>query len=147
MPELLDSDMSKIADEGVIHLAHAFSHGMIRRISQAVGLRQLVDIYSDVLQEHERRIPVRLIDLNIKLDLLGDPPVEEILELERDLKNSSNHYAHNTLRDIVFAYLYLSQVDYKSRSKLMSRFEITSAVQTMIENPEKRDRRTKGGKT
>jgi hypothetical protein len=52
MPDLLESELWKAADEGIIHLAQAFGFGMIRRISQAVGLKQLEETYAEVLKDY-----------------------------------------------------------------------------------------------
>jgi hypothetical protein len=143
-PALISADLARMVDQGLIALTQAYAFGMIRKISQAVGLRQLEDIYSDVLadldaaKEISVRVSARLIDLAIKLDHFSDPPEREIFDLDRLLRE--NYYAHTTLRDLVFAYLYLRQADHKTRSRLMSRFKIGSAGGKLIDNPEKRQR-------
>jgi len=138
--EVIDKDLEKMADEGVIQLAQACAHGMLRRISQCIGLTQLEDIYSEILSQSDGKISVRLIDLAIKLDHFADPPLGAVAELDVALKG--NHYAHRTLQDLVFGFLYLRDVDFKARSKRMSRFKIQGgATKMLVDNPSKRERR------
>jgi hypothetical protein len=134
---LLESELRKIADEGVIYLAQAYAHGLLRRISLAVGLKQLEDIYAAVLADHIDKTPVRMIDLAIKLDHFGvDPPIDELFAFEKELRN--NYYAHRVLRDLVFSFLCMRQVNYKTRDKLTSRFKIESPSSTLVDNPNKK---------
>jgi hypothetical protein len=138
-PALLDSELRKVVDEGVIYLAQVYSQGLIRRVSQAVGLKQLEDIYAEVRSELQDKVPIRLIDLAIRLDHFGSAPVDDIFRLERELRG--NCYAHTTLRDLVFTFLYLRQTDYRTRDQLVGRFKFKSGAPGLLENPDKKVRR------
>lgn len=137
MPELLQSDLGQLADQGIIHLTQALAYGVIRRTSQAVGMKELQDIYAEILAEHTGRVPIRLIDLSIKLDYFSDTAPEiEIYELDDELHE--NYFAHNTLRELVFTYLYLTRVDYRIRQRLTSKLRIGEQTTKLIDNPNKR---------
>lgn len=138
-PPLRDIDLLNIADQGIIHLTQAFAHGMIRRISQAVGLRQLEEIYKGILAKHGHKVAVRLIDLAIKLDHFGnEPPLNDIFKFDSEIR--SNYYAHSTLRDLVYEFCYLRHVKYNVRAKLASRFKFEGTSAKLVDNPNKRGR-------
>jgi hypothetical protein len=142
MSELVESDLWKVADESIIHLGQAFGFGMIRRISQAVGLKQLEETYAEVLKDYGKQISGNLVDLAIKLDHFPSAPISAIKELDRRLTSDRNYYSHKVLQDLVYCYLYVRNVDYKIRSQLMSWFKISGgAAKTLIENPSKRQKR------
>jgi hypothetical protein len=142
MPELLESDMWKIADEGVIGLAQAFGFGIIRRISQSVGLKQLEETYAEVLPDYGDQISGHLVDLAIKLDRFPTAPIAVIKELDDLLEADSNYYSRKVLLDLVYSYLYIRNVDYKTRSQLMNWFKISGgATKVFVDNPSKRERR------
>jgi hypothetical protein len=139
MPELIESDLLKVADEGIIHLAQAFGFGMVRRISQAVGLKQLEETYAEVLREYGDQVAGHLIDLAIKLDHFPDAPVSSIKELDRRLERESNYYTRKALLDLVYCYLYIRNVPYKERNQLMSHFNIGGPkTKSLVDNPSKR---------
>lgn len=139
----MESDLWKAADEGIIHLGQAFGFGMIRRISQAVGLKQLEETYAEVLRDYGQQISGNLVDLAIKLDHFPDAPISAIKELDGRLTTGRNYYSHKILQDLVYCYLYIRNVDYKTRSQLMSWFKISGAgAKALIENPSKRQKRT-----
>lgn len=142
MPALLESELWKTADEGIIQLAQAFGFGMVRRISQAVGLKQLEETYAEVLKDFGDQISGHLVDVAIKLDHFPTAPISAIKELDGRLQKSSNYYSHKILLDLVYCYLYIRNVDYKTRSQLMSWFKISGgATKTLVDNPSKRERR------
>jgi hypothetical protein len=138
LPPLLESDLRQVADQGVIYLAQTYAYGFIRKISQSVGLRQLEDTYSEVLAQNSGMLPVRLIDLAIKLDHLETPAVNVIRDMHKELRD--NYYAHNTLRDLVYTFLYLRKVNFKTREQLMGWFKIQAGSGIFIDNPSKKNR-------
>lgn len=134
---LLERDLITMADEKIIQLSQAMGFGMIRRISQAVGLSDLQETYADVLSGNKTNKSFRIIDIAIQLDHFSSVPEEELKYLDKDLR--SNSYAHGVLRDLVLTYLYLRQVDHSKRSRLMSQFGINAgATSRFVDNVDKK---------
>jgi hypothetical protein len=136
--ELTPRDLARAADQGVIWLTQGYGFGMILRTARAIGLVELEDIYREVQRGHKDKIAVQLIDLSIKLEHFNAPPTNQIFELDDALRH--NFFAHNVLRELVFRYLYLKDVEYRVRQKLTSRLEIKVADSKFLENPSKRNR-------
>jgi hypothetical protein len=129
---LLDHELAQMADERIIQLAQSMGYGMIRRISQAVGLSDLKETYLDILEDNKGNSAIKLIDVAIKLDHFPSPPEKDLRDLDKELKD--NYYAHGVLRDLVLTFLYLRQVDHQVRSKLMSRFGIDAVANSKLLN-------------
>jgi hypothetical protein len=138
LPELQQTELAKMADQGIIWLSERYTVGIIRRISQAIGVDDLEEIYADVLKENPNSVPYRLIDLSIKLDLLQGAPEAVIEKMNKELLK--NHVAHNTLRELVFMYLYLAPVEYRTRQKLTKMMEITVRDSRLIDTSHKKRR-------
>jgi hypothetical protein len=135
-PELLSGDLSKQADEAIIRLSEALGFAVIRRISHAVGLKDLRDIYADVLTAHDRSVPIRLVDLAIKLDVFDSPPIADAKSLGKDL--FGNFYSHNVFGDLVKTYLYLREVKPEPRGELAKLLKINVDPKKRLLNPNRR---------
>jgi hypothetical protein len=111
---------------------------MILRTARAIGLAELEDMYREVLRGHQEEISVQLIDLSVKLEHFKQTPENQIFDLDNKLRD--HYFAHNLLRDLVFRYLYLKDVDYRTRQRLTARLEIKVDSSKFLENPAKRKR-------
>jgi hypothetical protein len=91
-------------------LLREITFGLLKRISHAIGLRELGATYDEVAVLRENSLPNRLIQLSIRLDHFERFPKKEIENLAGDLEK--NVFSYQTLRDLIINYLYLFPADY-----------------------------------
>jgi hypothetical protein len=106
-------ELAKEADKIVVSLTRDVAFGIVKRISQAVGLEELEETYKEILDRDGERLPVRIIDYAIKLDhfaLFPKPELEYIVG-----KTNKNPFALRLLRDLTADYLYLFPTDFRVR--------------------------------
>jgi hypothetical protein len=123
-PLATDEDAARSADQALIWLAGATSYGVIKRICNSVGLRDLELTFEDVKSAYAHMTSIRLTHLAIRLEHFGDAPEAEIYEIEKLLVLNKNHFAYKILRDLVAEYLLLHNTDTKVLQRLGEEFDI-----------------------
>ena len=113
------------ADQKLIWLTGAVSYGMIKRISNSVGLEDLELTFETVRRKLGEKPSIRLVDLGIQLEYFREAPEAEIYDLEKDVQK--NPFAYKLLRDLVSEFLYLHNTDRKVFQRLGALFEIEAS--------------------
>jgi hypothetical protein len=91
-------------------LLREITFGLLKRISHAIGLKELEATYDDVADLRQNSLPNRLIQLSIRLDHFERFPKKDIEVLAGELEK--NVFSYQTLRDLVINHLYLFPADY-----------------------------------
>ena len=78
-------DLAKATDAALTNITRYCCYGIIKKISYAVGLKDLEQTYRAVLKDLSGLTSVRLIDLSIQLDHFEAYPEETILSLVANL--------------------------------------------------------------
>ena len=88
--------------------------GLIKQVSNSVGLEKLSPVFKVVL-DNNPSVARRLIDLSIRLDHFGTIPVDDTLKLEKDVRQSP--MVTSVLRQLVFNrfYYFTAPTDIKQR--------------------------------
>jgi 3',5'-cyclic AMP phosphodiesterase CpdA len=120
--QLTSSQLARRSDEAIIWFAHMCTYGTIKRMSFAVGHRQLADTYERVLSSNSGNTAVGLIDLQIKLEHFAALPDFEITRI-RD-KVIGNPFGYSVLRQMIADYLYLFRIDIRTLQRLGAMFSI-----------------------
>jgi hypothetical protein len=126
----------RLADAIIIDLTQGCAYGIIKRISQSVGLEELSETYAQVLRDEGGDTASLLIDLSIKLDHFTGMPEAEIRSIHKKLQK--NTFAFVTLRDMVANFLYLSPVHQQTLQSLAKLLEMRSRDPKMLLGREKR---------
>jgi hypothetical protein len=100
-------------DRVVISLTRNVAFGIVKRISQAVGLQELEETYQSILDRDGGRLPVRIIDYAIKLDHFARFPKAEFEEIVRGSRK--NAFSLRLVRDLTADYIYLFPTDFRVR--------------------------------
>lgn len=106
-------ELAEETDRVVISLTRNVAFGIVKRISQAVGLEELEETYRSILERDGERLPVKIIDYAIKLDHFSHFPkreLEQIVEASR-----KNAFASRLVRDLTADYIYLFPADFRVR--------------------------------
>jgi predicted MPP superfamily phosphohydrolase len=115
----IDKSREKVeqsADELIINTARLVGFAMVKRVSQAVGLRDLVATYRAVREDAKGRKSFDMIDLSIKLDHFAEFPENEATHMAAYMK--SNLYGYTLVRDLVINRLYLFPSVYRVRQAM-----------------------------
>jgi hypothetical protein len=111
----------------IVRLTEFAIFGMIKKLSLAVGVTDLKETYAHVRQSMgEERIPVRLIDVSIKLDHFGRIPETDVEDLEHLLR--SNITAYTVLRLLVVEFLHLFPCNYKTEQRMVQLFKFQAHI-------------------
>jgi hypothetical protein len=132
-------DQLKEADEILIWLTIACTHGVIKRVANSLGTEQLRETYQEVLVELGDSLPAALIDAAIRLDHFATPPLAVVEGLAE--RSRKNYFAQRVLRDLVWNFLYLYHIeDQRVRQKLGQLVGVRSSTAKLLDNPQKRER-------
>lgn len=126
---LPDEDAMREAGKILAYLAEGGIYAMIKKVSFSVGLEDLRETYSTVREElGESNLPVRLIDLSIRLDHFPKLPMADVEDLEHVTRSLIVPY--NILRMLIADHLHLFPVGYKERQQLSAllNLETTQAL-------------------
>lgn len=102
---LTEGELAKTTDEAVIWLTRRSTFAVVKRVSYSVGLELLQETYKAVLERSSNQVPVRLIDLSVKLDHFSAFPEREVAKLWDDLRK--NNFSGTLVRDMVAHHIYL----------------------------------------
>lgn len=130
-----EADLAKATDEIIIGLTKRCAYAFLKRISYAVGLEILEEIYDEVLKREGESLSVRLIDVTVKLDHFEGFPEDDIEKLVHDLKK--DYFCTTVLRDLVAQHLYLFSTNYATRQKMGSLLGIETTTPVFLDNPDK----------
>jgi hypothetical protein len=95
----------------IAELLRGVTYGLLKRISHAVGLRELEATYDEVATLRGNSISTQMIQLSIRLDHFERFPKREIDTLSELLHK--NTFGYQTLRDLVLNHFYLFPRDFE----------------------------------
>lgn len=119
--EELEKSMKKF----IFYFCETTSFNIIKRISHAVGTKDLNDIYEKVLTQNPSNA-YRLVDLSVKLDSLG-VPTGDIYDLSEKFKD--NIFCSRLLSHLVLHHFYLFNTDEQTKQKICNKLGVK--MQTM----------------
>lgn len=109
------SQLPRSAEEAILKLVQVWAFGILKAISQSVGLPDLLETYAEVLRIDGGMLSVHLVDLSIRLDHGRSFPGREIDVL--DDRTRKNVFATCVLRDLVCHHFYLFECPTQIRQK------------------------------
>src|SRR6202041_2839798 len=95
-PLATDEEAAVSADQALIWLTGAAAYGMIKRVCNSVGLRELELTFEDVKANYADLTSVQFIHLAIRLEHFRGAPEAEIYDLLKAI--DKNHFAYKLLR-------------------------------------------------
>ena len=138
-PDEGSEGLLKRARHTVTAIGHNIAYGIVKRISNAVGSRDLTETFKRVLSDNETPA-VLLVDTSIKLDHLADFPGRDAVHLGDILKG--NPFSLSLLQRMVVQHLYLFPVPYKIKQSICDtlgisyrRFQATDPRRKLIGGP------------
>lgn len=104
----------------IFYFCEATAFNIVKRISQAVGTKDLNDIYSKVLSENSTNA-FHLVDLSVKLDSVGFP-TGDIYDLHEKFKD--NIFCTRVLSQLVINHFYLFNTSEQTKQKVCEKLGI-----------------------
>ena len=101
------------AEQIVAEMLRQITYGILKRLSHAVGLKELEGTYEEVSELRDNSLANRMIHLSIELDHFERFPLSEIERLAAELEH--NNFTYQTLQDLVLNHLYLFPRDYSTQ--------------------------------
>jgi hypothetical protein len=122
MPLDPENKVQAAADDLIFHISKQVGFGITRRVSQAVGLPELVETYRSVREDASNQLSYDMFDISIKLDHFNEFPEAEIVRTAASIKG--NHYTGAILRDLVANHIYLFHTEYRTRQSMGNLFKL-----------------------
>ena len=121
-PELTTLEVDNRAKETLVGLAHVLSYGMIQRVAQSVGSRELSNTFERLL-EGSRTPAFRLINSALELDNKAEFP-------DRSIQLAADEFEKaplplSVLRHLVITHFYLFPVDFRTKQRICANLGIT----------------------
>ncbi len=113
-PKFDDQELGRRATQRIVGMAILVTFGMVKRVSSAIGLRDLGNTYDRMLAEHQTPA-FKLIHASLSLDHSGDFPQNEVTSATKDLTRSP--LALTVLRHLVVQHFTLFPVPYDIKQK------------------------------
>lgn len=125
-----DEEIEVVVDQMFRQLVEVGIFGVLKRISMSMGAQELRETYGAVRSEAgEANIPIRLIDLVIKLDHFARIPEQDVEDLKKRLRGNPTVYT--VLRLLVAEFLYLFPVGYKVRQRMTKLLDFQPGAATL----------------
>lgn len=134
--------LAKRARQTLGGMAYLIAHGLIKKISYAIGSPDLTETYAKLLPP-EASTAQALVDVSIRFDHLAGFPERETIDLADRLSN--NPFGGSLLQHLVVQRFYLFPSDWKLKQRVCGRLGIPyRTIQVMnpakkLIPPEKRD--------
>jgi len=125
------ADIPSSAEEVILNLMHAWAFGLIKKISESVGLAELDVTYRQVLADAGELLSVQLVDLSIRLDHYYEFPEEQVRTLGARVRK--NQFSLGVLQDLVVYYFSLFRSTAALRQKYQKSFGIEARRQDLLE--------------
>ncbi|HEU5141282.1 MAG TPA: metallophosphoesterase [Bacillales bacterium] len=124
-------DIENLSKRLIFGLCCGVSFQFIKKISSAVGTKNLEGPLNKILKKHDT-IAVELIDISIKLDHVKKLPYNDIKSLKEVTKESKNVMSYSLLRQLVIDHLYMFEVGYQDKQKICNTLDISMEKQRSI---------------
>lgn len=122
--------LRKLASKFIFSLSFMFSYVFIKKVSNSIGSENLTEVFK-LIRDQNNSVSVDLIDVAIKLEHLNTIPFQDIDEFKA--KTDSNFLALGLLKKFMIDYLYMYDVDYKTKQRICDRLGISIQEQLTIE--------------
>lgn len=117
-----DRELEEIARESIFGIAHMVAYGTVKRISRAVGSRDLDETYNAI--RNELKSPaVDLVHISIELDQLRLFPQKDVIAIGEALEKL--HLPASVLRHLVINHFYLYNVHFQVKQSICSKLGIS----------------------
>jgi hypothetical protein len=116
------AEIYRTAREHMFVLAHMMTHGIVKRISVAVGSNSLRETYKAIRAE-SGTAAVRLIDMSIRLDQFAGFPEQDVLRLGAEFEGQL--LPHTVLRHLIVNHFHLFPVHFQVKQSVCDRLGIT----------------------
>jgi hypothetical protein len=122
VPDKSKGDIDLIARKILFNMVRVVSYSIIKKVSSAIGSRDLIPLIEKAYSSKEKSNAIRLIELSVQLDLGSLGSIDKIKRMSRDFK--INTVSGNLLRDLVSEYLYMFEDSERNRKAVCSALQI-----------------------
>jgi hypothetical protein len=134
-PDLDLAKATEIANGLVFGLLRFTTIGLIKHVSNSIGLEKLSPVFAEVLKA-KPTIARRMIDLSIRLDHFAAFPVSQTLQLYKEVQPAL--ITVDVLRQLVFIRFYFFTAPYDIKQQICDKLDIKIQPMLLDRNP-KRD--------
>jgi hypothetical protein len=122
--------LGDLATKALLEVAILWVFGIVKTLSQAVGMEELSETYLELLDEHADMLSVQIVDTSIQLDHFGAFPERILQSLHKRVRK--NVIAFSAIRRLLLTHYYLYRTDPGVRAKFARLYDIElSAVKNV----------------
>ncbi|WP_254619289.1 NACHT domain-containing protein [Vibrio metschnikovii] len=122
LKEYSKDELEIIARKFLFTMLKTVSFAIIKKISSAIGSRELLPVIQLINENDKKSNAIRLIELSVQLDLGSLGAIEEISKMVKDFK--LNTLSGSLLRELVGHYLYMFDENISNKTKVCSLLRI-----------------------
>lgn len=127
-----DDEKTRIAAmELYLNLCYDVCHGVLGRIANSLGARELVEIFDTLEEQDPESVAIMLLNVAIQMEFTKRIPKNKINKLNSKLR--SNPIAGLLLRQLVIQHLYLNEVRVGDKQWISSKLGIPMRSQRRLE--------------
>ncbi len=126
-----DEKTRKAAMELYLNLCYDVCHGVLGRIANSLGARELIEIFETLEQQEPDSVAIMLLNIAIQMEFTKRIPKSKINKLSSKLR--SNPIAGLLLRQLVIQHLYLNEVRVGDKQWISSKLGISIRSQRRLE--------------
>jgi hypothetical protein len=123
-----EADIPASAEEVILNLMQAWVFGIIKKISESVGLSELEVTYKEVLAEAGKLLAIQFIDVSIRLDHYYEFPEEQVKAIHKRVRG--NIFSFSLLQTMVAHFFSL----FRSTPSLRQRYGRLLEIETRNTN-------------
>ncbi|WP_432468566.1 STAND family AAA ATPase [Agarivorans sp. Z349TD_8] len=122
VPEKSKGDIDLIARQLVFNMVRFVSFSIIKKVSSAIGSRDLIPLIEKAYSNKDKSNAIRLIELSVQLNLGNLGSIEKIKKMSKDFQ--INTVSGHILRDLIAEYLYMFEDNERNRKAVCSAVKI-----------------------
>jgi hypothetical protein len=133
-PDLPPADAQRFANSLVFGLLKFTTIGLIKHVSNSIGLEKLAPVFAEVLKI-KPTVARRMIDLSIRLDHFTAIPEDQTLQLYKEVQNSL--LISDVLRQLIFSRFYFFTAPHDVKQRICHKLEIKIQPILLNSDPKK----------
>ena len=142
LPNATELEIDTLANAMLFALVESATFGIIKHISNSVGLEKLSGTFAAVLEE-DNNVPYRMIDLSVRLDHFTNFPVDQAEELFAEVKDYPLTKA--ALQDLILTRFYYYFAPPETKQRVCQKLDIRMIPSILDQDPKRNVPRSHGG--
>ena len=128
-----EDKITEAINSSIFAIASNISTDIVKKISKAIGSKDLLHIFDRIDEEAEDNIAYELLKYGVALEFDGQLKDAKIIKMHEKFKESNNLLADSTLKSLVLDHVYMFESSHSKKLSLCTRLDISSEVDKQMQ--------------